>query len=154
MLLDFAAKQRQSLVRPQLDEVPRILCSHVRRVPGAIQNSRDHLRSGRFLLWRERRNGCGRTQPCGILEQRLDLAGKTWSHSHQVWVFYKQTADLTICINVFTQVTNNIFERNKGGFTLELPKVNLMYQELYNHSVDVNDTIFERNEQFEFRWEF
>lgn len=66
-------------------------------------------------------------------------------------MFYKQTADLTICINVFTQVTNNIFERNKGGFTLELPKVNLMYQELYNHSVDVNDTIFERNEQFEFR---
>ncbi len=32
-----------------------------------------------------------------------------------------------------------------------MPKVNLMYQELFNHSVDVNDTIFERNDLFEFR---
>ena len=44
-----------------------------------------------------------------------------------------------------------MFERNRGAFSLELPKVNLMYQELYNHSVDVNDTVFERNENFEFR---
>ena len=50
------------------------------------------------------------------------------------------------------EVTHNHFEKNKaGGYTIELPKVNLMYQELYNHSVDINDTIFENNELFEFR---
>ncbi len=50
------------------------------------------------------------------------------------------------------QVTHNRFERNHGGgFDIELPKVNLMYSELYNHSVDVNDTVFEMNGDFEFR---
>lgn len=50
------------------------------------------------------------------------------------------------------EVAGNLFDYNKqGGFDIELPKVNLMYQELYNHSVDVNDTIFEFNEGFEFR---
>ena len=50
------------------------------------------------------------------------------------------------------EVTNNHFEENYGGgFSIELPKVNLMYSELYNHSVDINDTIFENNENFEFR---
>ena len=50
------------------------------------------------------------------------------------------------------EVTNNRLEGNKaGGFNILLPKVNLMYQDLYNHSVDVNDTVFENNQMFEFR---
>ena len=50
------------------------------------------------------------------------------------------------------EVTNNLFEYNKaGGFNILLPKVNLMYQELFNHSVDVNDTVFQNNDMFEFR---
>ena len=50
------------------------------------------------------------------------------------------------------EMTHNLFDHNtNGGFDIELPKVNLMYQELYNHSVDVNDTVFEFNENFEFR---
>ena len=50
------------------------------------------------------------------------------------------------------QVTNNHFEYNHGGgFSIELPMVNLMSSELYNHSVDINDTIFESNQNFEFR---
>lgn len=49
-------------------------------------------------------------------------------------------------------ITNNKIDLNKnGGFFLELPKVNLMYTELYNHSVEVNDTLFENNSNFEFR---
>lgn len=34
---------------------------------------------------------------------------------------------------------------------IELPKVNLMYSELYNHSVDINDTHFINNVNFAFR---
>ena len=50
------------------------------------------------------------------------------------------------------EVTSNLFDYNtNGGFDIELPKVNLMQQELYNHSVDVNDTVFENNDNFEFR---
>ena len=49
------------------------------------------------------------------------------------------------------QVTNNVFRDNDGGFALELPLINLSYQELLNHSVDINDTIFEKNRRFEFR---
>lgn len=49
------------------------------------------------------------------------------------------------------QVTNNVFRDNDGGFALELPLINLTYQELYNHSVDINDTLFEKNRRFEFR---
>ena len=61
------------------------------------------------------------------------------------------TQDFASRVALNLQVTNNVFERNRGAFSLELPKVNLMYQELYNHSVDVNDTVFETNENFEFR---
>ena len=50
------------------------------------------------------------------------------------------------------EVTNNHIEKNlEGGFDIELPKVNLMYQEVFNHSVDINDTVFENNQRFEFR---
>ena len=59
--------------------------------------------------------------------------------SNNVWIWY---------------ITNNLIENNRaGGFFIELPKVNLMYSELYNHSVEVNDTIFENNQNFEFRIE-
>ena len=52
----------------------------------------------------------------------------------------------------FLQVYNNRFEGNQGGgLTLELPRVNLMYTELFNHSVDVNETHFIDNRNFEFR---
>ena len=49
------------------------------------------------------------------------------------------------------QVTNNEFRENAGGFALELPLINLTFQELYNHSVDINDTVFIDNTRFEFR---
>ncbi len=50
------------------------------------------------------------------------------------------------------EVTSNLIEKNRrGGFDIELPKVNLMYSEIFNHSVDINDTVFENNQQFEFR---
>ena len=49
------------------------------------------------------------------------------------------------------QVGSNLFDHNtEGGFVIELPQVNLMHQEVFNHSVDVNDTVFEYNENFEF----
>jgi len=49
-------------------------------------------------------------------------------------------------------VHRNRFEGNReGGLTLELPLVNLMYTELFNHSVDINDTYFINNKNFEFR---
>jgi len=42
------------------------------------------------------------------------------------------------------RVDGNRFERNLGGgFEIELPRVNLMFKDLYNHSVNVNSTIFE-----------
>jgi len=42
------------------------------------------------------------------------------------------------------RVDGNRFERNLGGgFEVELPRVNLMFTDLYNHSVNVNSTIFE-----------
>lgn len=51
-------------------------------------------------------------------------------------------------------ISNNHIENNRdGGFFIELPKINLMFSELYNHSVEVNDTIFENNQNFEFRLE-
>ena len=49
------------------------------------------------------------------------------------------------------EVSGNLFEHNHdGGFVIELPQVNLMHQEVFNHSVDVNDTVFESNNNFEF----
>lgn len=42
------------------------------------------------------------------------------------------------------RVDGNRFERNLGGgFEIDLPRVNLMFTDLYNHSVNVNSTIFE-----------
>ena len=67
--------------------------------------------------------------------------GVTGEHNHvefsnNVWIW---------------QVSQNLFDYNKnGGFVIELPQVNLMHQEVFNHSVDVNDTIFEHNKDFEF----
>ena len=42
------------------------------------------------------------------------------------------------------RVDGNLFERNQGGgFEVELPRVNLMFSDLYNHSVNVNNSIFQ-----------
>ena len=50
------------------------------------------------------------------------------------------------------EVTSTTIERNRnGGFDLELPLVNLMYNEVFNHSIHVNDTSFLYNDDFEFR---
>lgn len=76
---------------------------------------------------------------CHILENGRGVVGE---HNHvefsnNLWLW---------------EVTNNHIERNlAGGFNILLPKVNLMFQDLFNHSVDVNDTLFENNEMFEFR---
>ena len=44
------------------------------------------------------------------------------------------------------RVDGNRFEKNLGGgFEVDLPRVNLMFTDLYNHSVNVNSTIFEVN---------
>lgn len=42
------------------------------------------------------------------------------------------------------RVDGNHFEKNQGGgFEVELPRVNLMFSDLYNHSVNVNNSIFQ-----------
>jgi len=42
------------------------------------------------------------------------------------------------------RIDGNLFERNLGGgLELDLPRVNLMFTDLYNHSVNVNSSIFQ-----------
>ena len=50
------------------------------------------------------------------------------------------------------RLSGSLFERNHdGGFVIELPKVNMMYTQLFNHSIDVNATVFQNNQNFAFR---
>lgn len=67
----------------------------------------------------------------GVVSEQL-----TVEYSNNVWIW---------------RVTNDLFEANKGGgFSIELPRVNLLNTDLYNHSFDMNNTVFYNNQNFEF----
>ena len=75
-------------------------------------------------------------EACYLTDNGLGVVGEhtTVEFSNNVWIW---------------RVGGNRFERNRGGgFEVELPRVNLMFSELYNHSVNVNSSIFEVRRRF------
>lgn len=75
---------------------------------------------------------------CYFARNGLGVVGAhlTVEYSNNVWIW---------------RLENNLFENNKeGGFTIELPRVNLLHTDLYNHSFDMNSTVFYKNDNFEF----
>ena len=70
-------------------------------------------------------------EACLFVNNGLGVVGEhpTVEFSNNLWIW---------------RVDGNRFERNLGGgFEIALPRVNLMFTDLYNHSVNVNSTIFE-----------
>jgi len=70
-------------------------------------------------------------EACRFVGNGLGVVGEhtTVEFSNNVWIW---------------RVDGNHFEKNLGGgFEVELPRVNLMFTDLYNHSVNVNSSIFE-----------